>query len=127
MSRIETEDPVIDRDPRLTWQILLIVPVVVGALTGLVVGLVVRLIEDYLLETVVLGLPGLWFAVPAMAVFVLTRIALLKVAGTNKPGTAELYPHYYHHPDQHYPTAPADTRPNPVGRDDRGPRWLSRP
>lgn len=104
MSRIEHEDPVIDRDPRLTWQILLIVPVVVGALTGLVVGLVVRLIEDYLLETVVLGLPGLWFAVPAMAVFVLTRLALLKVAGTNKPGTAELYPHYYHHPEQHYPT-----------------------
>lgn len=110
MSRVEPEAPVVDRDPHLTWQILLIVPVVVGALTGVVVGLVVRVIEDFLLERVVLGLPGLWFAVPAVAVFVLTRLALVKVAGTNKPGTAELYPHYYHHPNQHYPTRQAPGR-----------------
>ncbi len=104
MSGVEPETPVVDRDPRLTWRILLVVPVVVGAITGLLVGLVVRLIEDFLLQQVVLGLPGLWFAVPAVAVFVLTRLALVKVAGTNHPGTAELYPHYYHHPDEHYPT-----------------------
>lgn len=104
MSPEIVERPIIDEDPHLTWGILLFVPLVVGTLTGLVVGLVVRVIEDYLLETVVLGLPGLWFAVPAVGVFVLTRLALLKVAGTTKPGTAELYPYYYHHPDQHYPT-----------------------
>ncbi len=80
-----------------------LVPAVVGAVTGLCVGVVVTLIETWLLEDVVLGLPGLWFAVPAVAVFVLTRLALLRVAGTTSPGTAELYPIYYHDSRARYP------------------------
>ena len=103
MSDVDPELPVVDRDPHLTWQVLLVVPVVVGSLTGVIVGVVVRVIEDFLLQRVILGLPGLWFAVPAVGVFLLTRWALVKVAGTNKPGTAELYPYYYHHPEARYP------------------------
>ena len=41
---------------------------------------------------------------------VLTRFALVKVAGTTHPGTAELYPHYYHHPDERYPVNQAPGR-----------------
>lgn len=100
----------VDSDPHLTWRVLLVVPVVVGAITGAIVGLLVRVIEDFLLQRVVLGLPGLWFAVPAVGVFVLTRFALVKVAGTTHPGTAELYPHYYHHPDERYPVNQAPGR-----------------
>lgn len=104
------EHPVVDRDPHLTWQVLLVVPVVVGALTGVIVGVIVRIVEDFLLQRVVLGLPGFWFAIPAVGVFLLTRFALAKVAGTTKPGTAELYPYYYHHPEKHYPTRQAPGR-----------------
>jgi len=110
VSPVEHELPVVDSDPHLTWRVLLVVPVVVGAITGALVGLLVRVIEDFLLDRVVLGLPGLWFAIPCIGVFVLTRFALVKVAGTTKPGTAELYPYYYHHPDERYPVNQAPGR-----------------
>lgn len=91
------------RQSRAPWAIQLLVPAVVGGLTGIFVGIATGLIEDWLLEDVVLGLPGLWFAVPALFVFVLTRFALVKIAGTNKPGTAELYPLYWHDSEMPYP------------------------
>ncbi|MEI6624380.1 MAG: chloride channel protein, partial [Actinomycetes bacterium] len=85
------------------WYWLLIVPTIVGSLTGMVVGALVLLVERLLLDRLVLGLPGLWFAVPAVGVFLLTRLAMVRVAGTTKPGTADLYPYYYHHDEVHYP------------------------
>lgn len=86
-----------------SWLILIGVPVVIGALTGFLVGIVAQLIESYLLDQVILGLPGLWFALPAIFVFVLTRMALKWVAHAHGPGTAELYPLHYHHTEKAYP------------------------
>ncbi len=85
------------------WWALLVVPLIVGSLTGLLVGLLVDLVEGFVLQQVVLGLPGLWFAVPALCVFVLTRLAMVYVTRATKPGTAELYPEYYHHGEKRYP------------------------
>lgn len=98
--------PTVDPDQEPTpppWPYLLFTPLIIGGITGTLVGLLTLVVETWLLETVVLGLPGLRFVIPALFVFVLTRFALLKIAGTNKPGTAELYPYYYHHPSDKYP------------------------
>jgi CIC family chloride channel protein len=92
-----------ERHLRPSWALLLIVPLVVGVLGGALVGVFVMVVEDWILGDLVLGLPGLWFAVPALGVFLLTRLALLKVAGTLRPGTAELYPTYYHATTKSYP------------------------
>lgn len=86
-----------------SWVLFIVVPAIVGSITGFLVGLAVELIESLLLNRVVLGLPGLWFAVPAIGVFFLTRAALRQVARTSGPGTAELYPLYYHHTEMEYP------------------------
>jgi len=88
---------------RPSWPVLLIVPLVIGSIAGALVGVFAAVVENWLLGSVVLGLPGLWFAVAAVGVFVLTRAALVKVAGTNGPGTAELYPTYYHEGAKSYP------------------------
>ncbi len=85
------------------WISLTIVPIVVGAITGAAVTALVMVIEHFLLETVVLGLPSLWFAVPAIFAFVLTRFSLTKIAGATSPGTAELYPTMYHDFTHRYP------------------------
>lgn len=84
----------------LTW---LVIPVAIGAPTGFAVGLIVDVIERFLLETVILGLPGAWFAVFGTAVFLLTRLALVKVAGATSPGTAELFPIFFHDGSRPYP------------------------
>ncbi len=82
---------------------LVVVPAVVGAITGVLVGLLVDVVERFLLETVILGIPGPWFAIPALGVFVLTRLALVKVAGATSPSTSELFPEAYHHGKWRYP------------------------
>lgn len=92
-----------ERERTPSWVMLLVVPLVIGSLTGLIVGALVDLIEKFILEDVVLGLPGLWFAVPAAFVFVLTRLAMVYVTRTTKPGTADLYPTYHHHDEKRYP------------------------
>lgn len=99
-----------DPETRPSWAVLLIVPMVIGAIGGALVGVVVMVIEDWLLGDLVLGLPGLWFALPAVGVFVLTRLALVKVAKATTPGTAELYPTYYHEADRRYPIRQAPGR-----------------
>lgn len=99
-----------DPEARPSWAVLLIVPIVIGAIGGALVGVVVMVIEDWLLGDLVLGLPGLWFALPAVGVFVLTRFALVKVAKSTTPGTAELYPTYYHETDRRYPIRQAPGR-----------------
>lgn len=94
----------VDVDPSgPSWAVLLITPLVVGSIGGALVGIFATIVENWLLDGVVLGLPGLWFAVPGLLVFLLTRLALAKVAGATSPGTAELYPELYHHPDRRYP------------------------
>lgn len=99
-----------ESDAKPRWYLLLLVPAIVGSVTGFLVGALVTVVERYLLDGVILGLPGLWFAVPAVGVFILTRLALLKVAGTTKPGTADLYPQYYHHDELAYPLGQAPGR-----------------
>jgi len=88
---------------RATWVELIIVPVAIGAVTGVCVGVLVDVIERFFLERVVLGIPGPWFALPALGVFLLTRLALIRVAGTTRPSTSELFPVYYHHSSRPYP------------------------
>lgn len=95
---------------RPSWYLLLLVPAIVGAVTGILVGALGVLIEDHLLDTLVLGLPGLWFAVPAIGVFLATRLAMDKVTRATKPGTSDLYPTYYHHDDMPYPLRQAPGR-----------------
>lgn len=96
-----TEDS--EQHVRPSWALLLTVPTVIGALGGAIVGCFVMVVEDWILGDLVLGLPGIWFALPAVGVFLLTRLALVRVAGTLKPGTAELYPTYYHATTRRYP------------------------
>ena len=74
-----------DPETRPSWAVLLIVPIVIGAVGGALVGVVVMVIEDWLLGDLVLGLPGLWFALPAVGVFVLTRLALVKAPRRQRP------------------------------------------
>ncbi len=88
---------------RPTWVAILIVPVVIGAVTGIVVGLVADVVEGWFLDSVVLGIPGIWFALPSIGVFLLTRLALTKVAGATSPSTADLFPALYHDPSRPYP------------------------
>lgn len=89
--------------PKPTWFELLAVPVLLGAVTGLCVGVMVDIVERYLLEKVILGIPGIWFALPAAAIFVLTRLIMTKVAGSLRPSTSELYPVCFHREDIPYP------------------------